>query len=79
MYIEKGFESLDHNFVIFWSWEKCSPKWCDICIFIHSWIRKSFFIKNDSSIEGIKVFAYVFLYTVYADDSMFNDSRFSFS
>ena len=28
-------------------------------------------IKNDSSIKGIKVFDYVFLYTAYVDDSTF--------
>ena len=28
-------------------------------------------IKSDSLIKGIKVFDYVFLYTAYADDSMF--------
>ena len=28
-------------------------------------------IKNDSSIKGIKVFDYIFLYTRYADDSTF--------
>ena len=28
-------------------------------------------IKNDTSIKGIKVFNYVFLYTAYADDSTF--------
>ena len=28
-------------------------------------------IKNDTSIKGIKIFDYVFLYTAYADDSTF--------
>ena len=40
-------------------------------LFIHALENIFLLIKNDSSIQDIKVFDYVFLYTAHADDLVF--------